>query len=215
MIPKVIHRIWVGDPMPDHLEQFGETWKRHHPDWDHVLWTDDDMPVLKNQRLYDQAEELAPGNVGQLRSDIARYEILHAQGGIYVDADLECLRPLDALLNGVACFAGWERQHTWVGNTILGAVPSHPFFADLIRGLPANVRRRAGSRPNKLTGPQYLTRIYRRHAREVTVFSQDRFYAAGWDELDRTPDEFPDAYTWHWWGNQRCKQGQPGWEYAR
>jgi inositol phosphorylceramide mannosyltransferase catalytic subunit len=215
VIPRKIHRVWVGDPMPERLERYGDTWKQHHPDWEHVLWTEANMPPLRNQHIYDRAEELAPGHVGQLRSDVARYEILLDHGGVYVDADLECLRPIDGLLDGVTAFAGWEKDSQWVGNTILGAVPGHSFMRALVTGLAANVRRHAGARPNALTGPRYVTAVRRRHGRAVTMFPQRFFYAAGWDELDRIPEEFPDAYAWHWWGNQRCKQGQPGWEYAR
>lgn len=207
MIPNTIHRIWLGGPMPNHLERYGQTWVEHHPDWSHVLWTEDNLPPLRNQRLFDQAETIAPNNVGQLRSDIVRYEILYTFGGVYTDCDLECLRPIDGLLRGVDCFAGWERQAQWVGNTILGSVPDHPFFADLIVGLPANVRRRAGSRPNKLSGPQYLTRVYRRHAKSVTVFNENIFYPYGWDELDRQGEEFPGSYTAHHWQNQRDLRG--------
>lgn len=203
MIPQVIHRIWVGPPMPDHLAAYGDTWRAHHPGWEHRLWTEANMPELRNQRLYDQADRITPGHEGQLRADIARYEILERFGGVYVDCDMECLRPLDRLLDGVDCFAGWEKQNRWVNNAILGAVPGHPFIAALVAGVERNVRRRWGARPNILTGPQYLTPVYRRHAAEVTVFPQGRFYPYSFLELDRQGETFPDAYTVHHWENRR------------
>jgi len=193
--------------MPAHLQAYGQTWVEHHPDWTHGLWSEDTLPTLRNQRLFDQAEELVPADaVGQFRADIARYELLLEHGGIWVDADLECLRPIGDLVRDADCFAGWERQNVWVGNTILGTVPGHPFLAALVEGLATNVRRRAGSRPNKLSGPQYLTRVYRRHAKSVTVFGQGLFFPYGWDELDRQGESFPDAYTIHHWDHQRTLQ---------
>jgi inositol phosphorylceramide mannosyltransferase catalytic subunit len=214
LIPKVIHQIWVGPPLPDHLAAIAQTWQQHHPDWTVTLWTEETLPRLRNQRIFDEADVLAPRHAGQLRSDIARYELLLDHGGVYVDVDLECLRPIDALTN-VECFAGWERANQWVGNTILGAAPGHPFMRALVAGVDANVRRRIGARPNVLTGPRYLTGVYRRHAKQVTVYGRDLFYAAGYDDLDARPEDHPDAYAFHWWGNQRCKHGQPGWAYAR
>jgi mannosyltransferase OCH1-like enzyme len=189
--------------MPDHLAAYGRTWEQHHPGWEHRLWTEANIPVLANQRVFDDAIRIAPDNVGQLRADIARYEILLADGGVYVDCDMECLRPLDDLLDGVECFAGWELEHRWVNNAILGAVPGHPFIADLVDGLAANVRRRRGARPNILTGPQYLTPIRHRHAGAVTVFPQVTFYPYGFRELDRQGEEFPDSWAVHHWANRR------------
>lgn len=191
--------------MPTHLEAYGETWKQHHPGWQFQLWTEENLPELRNQRLFDQAEDIAPNNVGQFRSDIARYELLHEVGGCYVDADMECLKPIDALISGVECFAGWEVQNRWINNAIVGSVPGHPFLDDLIRGLPANVRRRMGSRPNRLSGPGYVTPVYRRHAKRVTVFRQEIFYPYGFADVgtDREHGSFPNSYAAHHWENSR------------
>lgn len=207
MIPKILHRIWLGSPMPDHLAAYGDTWAQHHPGWEQVLWTEENMPALFNQRIFDAAEQVAPGHEGQLRSDVARYELLAEHGGVYIDCDLECLRPIDPLLEDVECFAGWELPGRWVNNAILGATPSHPFLADLIAGLPKNVRRQRGNRPNKLTGPQYLTPVYRRHAKTVTVYPQEFFYGFLWSDIGTERDGYrhPDAYALHWWENKRRK----------
>lgn len=203
MIPKILHRCWFGPPMPDHLAAYGETWEAHHPGWEHRLWTADNLFPLTNQTLFDDAPDIAPGNVGQLRADIARYEILHEHGGVYVDCDFECRKPLDPLLDDVSCFAAWEEPGRWVNNAILGAAPGHAFLARLIEGLPRNVAQHRGARPNVLSGPQYLTRVYRRHGRHVTVFPKDWFYPYTWAELERGDEAFPDAYAVHHWNNRR------------
>lgn len=191
--------------MPAHLEEYGRTWERHHPDWQHILWDEATLPPLRNQRLYDHAELYAPGNEGQFRSDIARYELLHTYGGIWVDTDMECVQPLDPLIAGVDCFAGWELQNRWVGNSILGSVPGHPFYEALISGLEANVRRLAGARPCKTTGPQYLTGVYRRHAKSVKVFRQELFFSYSYADIGTERDGYqhPDAYAVHHWNAQR------------
>lgn len=192
--------------MPAHLEAYGETWKKHHPSWDFRLWDESNLPPLRNQRVYDQAETIAPSSEGQLRADVARYELLLDAGGVWIDADLECLRPIDSLLDGVECFAGWESEHRWVNNAIFGSVPGHPFLADLVRGLPANVRRKRGARPNVLTGPQYVTPVYRRHAKAVTVFPKNYFYPYLWNQLERRGEDFTGSYAVHHWNNARRRQ---------
>lgn len=203
MIPPLIHRVWVGPPMPDRLVAYGRTWEDHHSAWHHKLWTEDNLPPLRNQALYDDAHRIAPDHVGQFRADVVRYELLEQFGGVYVDADFECRKPLDPLLEGVECFAAWEVPNRWINNAILGAVPGHPLMDMLIRRLPVNVRRRRGARPNKLSGPQFLTPIARQF--DVTVFDKELFYPFLWDEIgtDRDHSDHPDAYAVHHWNHKR------------
>lgn len=212
MIPRTVHRLWLGGPEPDWMAGFADTWRQ--PGWELRQWTDDNVGELfplVNQDIYDRVEEIAPDHVGQLRSDVLRYEILHRLGGVWVDADFECLRPIDPLLDGVECFAAWEAEGVWVNNAIVGATPGHPFIGALVEGLAANVERRQGCKPNKLTGPQYLTPVYREHASRVTVLAKALFYPYTWAEVDRhrPGDDFPDAYAVHHWANRRREKGIP------
>lgn len=190
--------------MPTHLEAYGHTWEAHHPGWEHRLWHEGNMPPLRHQALYDAAELHAPGHEGQFRADIARYELLLEHGGVYTDADMECQHPIDQLVGPeVSAFAGWEVTHRWVNNAILGAAPGHPFLAALVKGLPANVARHAGARPNVLSGPQYLTPLYRCHAHHVTIYPKGYFYPYLWSELERGSEPHPGAYAVHHWHNRR------------
>lgn len=207
--------------MPDQLAAYGRTWEDHHPDWEHKLWTEDNLPPLRNQDLYDRADDFAmPGRGNQVRSDIVRFEVLSLFGGVYVDADFECLKPIDALCD-VECFAAWEVEERWVNCAIFGAVPQHPFVEELIILLAPNIARYRGraagiTSSTSLSGPRYLTPIYRRHQRHVTVYPQKWFYPYRWQDVG-TPREagpWPDAYAVHHWGNRRNLQGQPGWDYA-
>lgn len=207
-IPRILHRIWFGGPLPPELRAYGRSWEERHPGWEHVLWSEENLPPLHNQDLFDRAEEIAPRNVGQLRSDIARYELLQRLGGVYVDCDFECRLPLDDLLRGIKSFAAWEVSGRWINNAILGAVPGHPFLGALVEGLELSVERFRGHRPNRMSGPQYLTRIYRRHG-GLTVFPKDWFYPYLYDELERGQERFPQAYAIHHWANKRNQAGVP------
>lgn len=188
--------------MPEHLAAYVASWTRVHPAWEHKVWTEADLTWLRNQELFDGAGTHTP-SVGQFRSDVARYEILHRHGGVYVDCDFEALAPLDELLLDVDCFAAWETDDRWVGNAILGAVAGHPFFEELIAGLPRNVRRNRGKRPTVLSGPQYLTPVALRHA--VTLFPSSMMYPYRYDDVGTGRDlgPFPGAYAVHAWENTR------------
>jgi inositol phosphorylceramide mannosyltransferase catalytic subunit len=218
MIPKVMHRIWVGSEMPAEFIAYGRGWQERHPEWTHVLWTDHPQPEmpgvsiaapfgLRNQDLYDAAATLAPKNVGQFKADVLRYELLLDAGGVYVDCDFECLRPLDGLLTNIGSFVAWERNGIWLNNAIMGAVPHLDFFAQLVGRLKANVTANVGKRPNIMSGPQFLTAVYRQRRRArltvPTVFAQALFYPYSWNELHRKGQPFPQAYAVHHWNNRR------------
>lgn len=203
MIPTTIHHVWVGGPLPDHLAAYVGSWDRHHPGWEHRLWTERDLPPLQNHDLYDRAPELVPVDaIGQLRSDIARYEILLTYGGLYVDCDTEALRPVDESLAGHDAWAAAEDAN-WVGNTYLACTPGHPVMRALVDGLAASVARNAGRRPNRMTGPRYLTPIWRAHGCHIA--RQRDWYPYSYADVKRgtVPASYGNAYAAHHWDHTR------------
>ena len=47
MIPKIIHQIWVGEyRIPKREKNLIEEVKQKHPDFEHILWTNDNIPTL-------------------------------------------------------------------------------------------------------------------------------------------------------------------------
>lgn len=207
MIPQTIHQIWVppGQDIPAQYLQGIRSWLDMHPNWDYKLWTDEDLHWLTRRDLYNQALELVPSDaVGQFRADIARYEILLRFGGLYVDIDTVCLRPVGEALVGHNEFAAWEDQN-WVGNTYLGCTPGHPVMEKLVAGLRDSVRRANGHlRPNRLTGPRYLTPIWLGEGCHVAP--QHLFYPYSYSHVKAgtVPNEYHDAYTVHLWGHTRA-----------
>ena len=94
VIPKIVHQIWLGPKKPPAV--FRESQKsiqELHPDWGYKLWTDADIPRLQlhNQQYYDRMQ-----NFGG-KADIVRYELLYRFGGLYLDIDFVCKKPLDWL----------------------------------------------------------------------------------------------------------------------
>lgn len=202
MIPRILHHIWVGPAMPQRLSPYVDSWRTLHPEWEHRFHTGFDG--LQNQALYDNAEAITP-HVGQLRSDLARYELLYRHGGVYVDCDLEALRPIDDLLDA-PCFAGWEMDGRWVNNAIIGAEPGHPLMRALIEQAPRSIHRHRGKRPNIMTGPHLLTPLARNRG-DVVIHPQDAFYPYSFAELDRQGGDYGDAYACHHWDNTRKRKG--------
>lgn len=218
MIPRTIHRIWIGGPQPDWLDGFDRTWHHHHPHWNHVMWDDNTVRSLfplDNQDLYDRAGELTEqGHVPQFRADVLRYEILWRYGGLYVDADFCCYRPVDPLLENCDAVSAFEVDGKWAVNGFLGATKGHRFVRRLIDGLPDSARAKAGQAPTRISGPQYLTGIWRQHPDELTVLPRKHFfpYQPSAVDVKRFPVDHdftgdPDVYAVHVWRNKRRKMG--------
>ena len=169
MIPRVFHRIWLGpEPMPEEYVRLGQTWRRNHPDWEHHLWAETNLPTdLERREVHELLRRPAE------RADILRLELLHRLGGVYVDADFESLLPIDPLLDGVSCFLG-SLDSGRVSNAIIGAVPGHPLLGRAIAELEP--RTTFGPVDREGTGPLLLERI-RSGFPDVTVFEPNVFYA--------------------------------------
>jgi mannosyltransferase OCH1-like enzyme len=97
-IPKIVHQIWVGSKF-DYPKDWTTSWKDDFcvkNGWEYRLWLDKDIEEFKliNQDAYDKAK------TGVEKADIARYEIMYAYGGAYVDMDIIYLgNPLEHYLN--------------------------------------------------------------------------------------------------------------------
>jgi mannosyltransferase OCH1-like enzyme len=193
VIPKIFHRIWVGGrPMPAELMGYEQSWMRHHPEWTICLWTDRSMPPLSNQELYEEATEPAQ------KADIARFDLLFRFGGVYIDCDFECLRSIDRLLRGVDCFSA-SAGDCYVATGIMGCVPAHPYFAELVGALRGSIDRYRHRPINEQSGPVFLTRMSAWS--EMTVFPKEFFYPYYWGEEHRRDEPFPEAYAVHHWAS--------------
>lgn len=204
MIPKIIHQFWTGSPLPLEVAQMMGTWKELHPDWEYMYWTDRNLPPLVNHELYANAAEITPNAPEQFQSDVLRYEILHQFGGVWVDVDFLCQKPIDDLL-GSKPFAG-KVARRWVNNALIGSPAKHPLFYDLIQNLERNVARYRPDHGNTVkSGPQYFTPLARRW--RIVEYPETHFYPFDWTVLDPDLDAYPDSYALHLWGNQRRLHG--------
>lgn len=104
MIPKVIHYCWFGGkPLPESAQKCIRSWKKHCPDYKIIEHNENNYDVSKNTYMKEAYECKKWAFV----SDVARLDILYQEGGIYLDTDVELLKPLDDLLNCKG-FMGFE-----------------------------------------------------------------------------------------------------------
>lgn len=182
LVPPTFHTIWLGDkPMPAEYARFQRGWLDRHPGWTLRHWTEDNLPAdLTRREIYETLRLPAE------RSDMLRLELLWRFGGVYLDTDLECLRPLDELIDGVECFVG-DLHPGRVQNALIGSVAGHPMLAQAIRDIRP---RRFSGLDKAATGPVFLNGIVRQFP-GVRVFPPPVFYPS-------SPVEEETAYAKHW-----------------
>ena len=94
-IPKVIHYCWFGKgKMPPLSEKCIESWKKYCPQYKIVCINEDNFDI--NQNKY--AKEAYDAGKWAFVSDYARLKVLYDEGGIYLDTDVELIKPLDELI---------------------------------------------------------------------------------------------------------------------
>jgi mannosyltransferase OCH1-like enzyme len=170
VIPKLIHFIWVGDETKCPTNCM-DTWRALNPDYEFLLWGNAD---LAEQDWLNKAHmtEMAKRELNGV-ADMMRWEILHAKGGIVVDADSIALRPLDDQLLDCEAFACWENEIARPGLIAagyFGAEAGNEFVAQIARDInaePSVTHEMAW----KTVGPLRLTEAYRKYQ-----YSQLRIY---------------------------------------
>ena len=160
-IPRTFHSVWVGpNPLPAEYAAYQQTWLQHHPDWELRLWTEDNLP--QPLRRPEAAERL---RVPAERADILRLEVVWRFGGVYLDADLECLASIEQLVEHTDFFLAVAGSNV-AQSYLFGAIAGHPI---LERGLDQiRPRTRYGFEKTK-TGPQFLNTLIAKHRDEILL----------------------------------------------
>ena len=127
MIPKKIHYCWFGkNPLPEMAKNCIASWKKYCPDYEIIEWNEENFDV--NCCAY--SAEAYASKKWAFVSDVARLYALVTEGGIYMDTDVEVLKPLDDVLcyEAISGFECYDRIPTG----LMACEKDHPFFRELL-----------------------------------------------------------------------------------
>ena len=201
LIPKKLHWIWLGSPLPEKYSAHIQSWIEKHPDWEYKIWTEADVDDFKliNKDLFD-----ASPNYGE-KSDIWRYEILERFGGVYIDIDQECLKPFDVLHHMYHFYVGLQSLDTTcvqIGISLIGAIPHHIILKQCVKHLRNNQDRREII---ARTGPLFFTTICLAIMDKSSlcniVFPASYFFPCGYNQKGQPRSLWikPESYAVHHW----------------
>jgi len=107
VIPKIIHYCWFGgNPLPELARKCIDSWKKHCSDYELILWNEDNFDVNTVPFTAQVAKTKKWGFI----VDYIRAYVIYYYGGIYLDTDVEIVKPFhDDILQNV-CFSGFERR---------------------------------------------------------------------------------------------------------
>lgn len=106
MIPKIIHYVWVGGkPLTPLAEKCIASWKKYCPDYEIKRWDETTFDINQNKYCKQAYENKKWAFV----SDYIRLKVMYDFGGIYMDTDVEVIKPLDKFL-GHKAFSGYEND---------------------------------------------------------------------------------------------------------
>ena len=133
MIPKKIHYIWLGGKeLPKMVKKCMKSWKKYCPDYEIIRWDESNLNLDINRycrQAYDSKKYA-------FASDVLRFEVLKNEGGIYLDVDVELIKPLDDLLDCKA-FGGlesWGEKDTYIApGLIFGSEQNGSVVSDICK----------------------------------------------------------------------------------
>jgi hypothetical protein len=83
-IPKILHQSWKSKDLPFKFQQWSEGCRIKHPDWEWVLWTDDDNLNLVRQYYPWLEKTYRALPAGIYRADLVRSLCMYTFGGYVV-----------------------------------------------------------------------------------------------------------------------------------
>lgn len=226
---KVIHRIWLGpNPMPENYQEFGRKWAELNPDWQVLDWNESSLQELDmiNSHVLEHLATPGPGQtihpvaLATQQADVIDYELIYRFGGLYVNTDIEPVRPLSVLFENHPALhekagAGFEIDE-WVVNAAMWAPePEMPFWGRVIQALPERYFRAPDDYMSNTTGPHLLTQVWRERYDELYVWDKDVFNPIYFPQVELGKDaeyrfeELPaQTIGVHHWGHRKNMRPQ-------
>jgi hypothetical protein len=173
-----------------------------HAGWTYEFWDDARFEALIRKE-FPELLSTYRGMSGIKRADVARLAVMAVHGGVYLDLDVQCIHPLDDLLEsaeatGVGVILG-EENHVHaallesqqggaiVSNAVLISVVGHSFWRKVIKEIRlvnslSSSLTGCGSDPVECTGPRLLERLTWRSVSDkdhgvIVRLPYDYFYA--------------------------------------
>lgn len=212
MIPNIIHYCWFGGKeKPEDVTKMIASWKKHCPDYEIKEWNETNFNIHLNR----YTEEAYQQKKWAFVSDVARLWALVHEGGIYMDTDVEVIRPLDNLLVNKA-FIGFEGTQ-WIGTNLMGTEPHNAFLQAFLEDYNHRNFTNPDGTLNQTTNVEEITsRFLTQHnlvrngkqqqAGDFTIYPTD--YFSPYDYINGKVRTTANTYSIHWFSQSWIKRSK-------
>jgi mannosyltransferase OCH1-like enzyme len=184
-IPKIIHQTWKNDVIPEHWKTSPVNWKRYHPDWEYILWTDEMNRNFISDKFpwflgaYDKFE------YGIQRADAVRYAILYVYGGIYSDLDIEPSSNINDLFPNRGAYLVFSKNDMGANvatNCFMASTPNENFWIECLTEMMKPYKWWWWGKHMKVlasTGPNMVQRVLNRYPQTVNLLPRTTLMPCG------------------------------------
>ena len=168
-IPQKIHYIWLGGQKKDKfLEACLLSWRLNHPNFEIIEWNEKNLDL---EKISDECEFFAQCRKRKLwafMADYLRIKILYENGGIYIDTDVQSIKPINDLLDN-NLILGYEMGNN-INTGLIGATKHNKVIKnvlDFYKNEIMNIK--------EYTIPTIMGIVMKRMKEEIKIFPRDYF----------------------------------------
>lgn len=157
MIPKKIHFVYISDKIPDKIQGYIDNWQRLLPDYEIIRWNRENFDV-KSAKWVEQA---VSAKKWAFAADYIRLYAVYNYGGIYLDSDVELLRPFGDELMKLPYFLGMEKTKAIIESAIFGAEQKMEWLKDILDFYADKEFILPNGNFNQITIPSIMLKIFK------------------------------------------------------
>jgi mannosyltransferase OCH1-like enzyme len=188
-IPKTIHYCWLSDnPIPADYQKYMDLWKIKLPDYQFILWDTNRFDINKTT----WTKQAFDTGMYACTADYIRLFAVYHHGGIYLDMDMEAIKPFDDLLNTDLMIAYENHISENLEAGCFGAVKGHEYIKKCMEYFETNnffedsetekIMGMAVTERHEYINPLILPEIMKRAMesfkdREYRIYSREYFTA--------------------------------------
>jgi len=131
LVPKIIHQIWIGEE-PEMIVEARKTVKELNPDFTYMFWDESNTA-----EFFTKKDEENSTHIAHL-CNVIKVNIISKYGGIYIDADVICLVPLEEWFCKYKNkrLSSYFIQDTYPETGVIIAEPKINFYLALVDYIP-------------------------------------------------------------------------------
>ncbi len=191
MVPKLIHYCWFGrKPKPKLAQKCIASWKKHCPDYQIIEWNENNYDLASAPLFVRQAIK---AKKWAFATDYIRLKVVYEYGGIYMDTDVELVKPLDSLLDNKVYF-GLQYSNSIISVASglgFGAEKNTEFLRELMAIYESESFLLSNGEINMITNSRKDTTVFQKYG----LIPEDREQLLG-DVIHIYPTEYFNPIHW-------------------